>query len=216
MEFVAEAVLFDIDGTLVDSTPVIERTWRTWAARYHVDVEEVLRVCHGRRTEDTVAMFVPSQDRVAATEDLEALELHDFDGVVALPAAAELLASIPDDRWAAVTSGAQQLMRARLAAAGLPIPGVLVAAGDVSEGKPSPQGYRYAAGSLGADIRRCVVVEDAPAGIGAGISSGAATIAVCTSHDPEQLQSATVVIRDLTALQLTTDASGLRLRADGL
>jgi len=217
MELTAEAVLFDIDGTLVDSTPVVERTWRSWARNHDVNAEEVLRVCHGRRTEDTVAMFVPEEDLASATDELEQLELHDFDGVTALPAAARLLASLPPDRWAAVTSGSQQLMRARLAVAGLPVPAVLIAADDVTEGKPSPQGYRLAAQTLGVDIRRCIVVEDAPAGIGAGLASDAiATIAVSTSHDPAQLRAATVVIRDLSALEITTVDGALRVVAHAL
>ena len=215
MEFTAEAILFDIHGTLVDSTPVVERTWRSWASHHDVDIEEVLRVCHGRRSEDTVAMFVPEEDRAAATLELEQLELHDLDDVTALPAAARLLASLPADRWAAVTSGSQQLMRARLAVAGLPVPAVLIAADDVTEGKPSPQGYRLAAERLGVDIRRCIVVEDAPAGIDAGLASeAAATIAVSTSHDAAHLPAATVVVRDLSALDVTTENGSLRVVAN--
>lgn len=212
MEFTADAVLFDIDGTLVDSTAAVERTWRTWAANHGVDAEEILRVCHGRRSEDTIALFVPKGDRAASVDELEHLELHDLDGVTALPAAADLLASLPVDRWAAVTSGSQQLMRARLEAAGLPVPAVLVAAGDVTQGKPDPQGYQLAASKLGIDVARCFVVEDAPAGINAGLASGAiATIAVSTSHRADQLRAASAVIRDLSALHIEVSDGTIRV-----
>src|SRR6185436_14686720 len=137
----ARAILFDIDGTLVDSTPVVERSWRTWAQEFDVDADEVLRVCHGRRTEDTVADFVGPQRQAAAVARLQALELADLDGVTALPGAGQLLGSIPGRRWAAVTSGERALMTARLTAARLPIPDIMVCAEDVAVGKPSPEGY---------------------------------------------------------------------------
>src|SRR5919112_6713567 len=125
MRLDVEAVLFDIDGTLVDSIPAVERTLMTWASRREVNVAEILRVCHGRRTEDIVSSFVPAEERAAAVAELEQLELADLDGVVALPGAGDLVSGLPSGRWAAVTSGSQQLMRARLSAAGLPVPEVL-------------------------------------------------------------------------------------------
>ena len=121
MRFEVDAILFDIDGTLVDSTAAVGRTWRAWSAARGIDALEVLRVCHGRRSEDTVAEFLPSDQRAAAVAELERLEMADLDDVIALPATRDLLSRLPSDRWAAVTSGSQLLMRARLAAAGLPV-----------------------------------------------------------------------------------------------
>jgi sugar-phosphatase len=207
MRFRVEAILFDIDGTLVDSTGAVERTWRSWAATHGVDAEEVLRVCHGRRTEDTVAEFLPVEQQAAAVAELEASELSDLDDVVALPATQELLAALPRHRWAAVTSGSRRLMQARLAAAGLPVPEVLVSADDVSAGKPDPEGYLKAAAALGFDIAQCLVVEDSPAGVGAGDAAGAHTLAVATSHSSSILSAAEAVLPDLTAcaIEVTPD-----------
>jgi sugar-phosphatase len=213
--FTVAAILFDIDGTLVDSTPVVNRAWRSWADRHGIDAEAVLAVCHGRRSADTIAEFLPA-DRVAEeAEGLERTETADVDGVVALPGAAELLAALPDSTWAAVTSGSQALMRARLAAAGLPVPGVLIAAEDVTEGKPDPQGYRAAARRLGVAPEDCLVIEDAPAGLGAGRAAGGRVLAVATSHPREELEAldgdraADAVLDGLT--DLTVEVRGDRL-----
>jgi sugar-phosphatase len=200
-----EAILFDIDGTLVDSTAAVERAWRSWAARRGLAAEAVLRVCHGRRTEDTVAELLPAEQRQDAVAELEQMELSDLDDVVALPATQALLSRLPGDRWAAVTSGSGALMQARLAAAGLPVPAVLVSAEDVTAGKPDPAGYRQAAQALGFDIARCLIVEDAPAGIEAGRRAGAPVLAVATSHRYSELASASVVIPDLSACTVEQD-----------
>jgi sugar-phosphatase len=204
-----QAILFDIDGTLVDSTGAVIRTWRAWAASHGLELERILQVCHGRRSEDTISLFLPPEQVAAATAELEQRELADLHDIVALPGAATLLSALPAARWAAVTSGPQALMRARLAAAGLPVPAVLVAAENVSAGKPDPEGYLKAAAALGWDIRHCLVVEDAPAGISAGRAAGARTLAVATSHDAAHLAAADAVVPDLTALTLVATADGL-------
>lgn len=167
------AILFDIDGTLVDSSTVVQRSWRTWAREFHVDADEVVRVCHGRRTEDVVSLFVPPPQQAAATARELALELADFDGVVALPGSSRILDALSPSQWAAVTSGERSLMIARLKASGLPVPHVLIAAEDVSTGKPNPEGYLKAARALGFQPQDCLVIEDSPAGIGAGRAAGA-------------------------------------------
>ena len=204
-----DAVLFDIDGTLVDSTPAVERTCRTWASRRNLNVAEILSVSHGRRTQDTVSMFLPETEQAAAVAELEQLELADLADVVALPGTRDLLPGLPSGRWAAVTSGSQRLMRARLNAARLPVPDVLIAAEDVSAGKPDPDGYMKAAAALGVDIGRCLIVEDAPAGIGAGRAAGAWTLAVATSHPASELESADAIVADLTALTIELVGAGL-------
>jgi sugar-phosphatase len=209
VRFDVEAILFDIDGTLVDSTPAVERSWRTWAARRGIDVDAILRVCHGRRSEDTIALFLPVDQRPAGVAELEELELADLAAVLALPATQQLLPRIPGNRWAAVTSGSRKLMQARLEAAGLPAPEVLISAEDVSAGKPDPEGYLKAAAALGYDVAQCLVVEDAPAGITAGHAAGARVLAVTTSHDRSELTSADAVVPSLEQCSVDTAADGL-------
>lgn len=193
-----QGILFDIDGTLVDSSAAVERSWCSWAREYHVDPDEVLRVCHGRRTEDVVAEFIsPQQQPAAATREL-ALELADLDGVVALPGSRQVLAALPPRRWAAVTSGERSLMTARLQASTLPVPEVLISAEDVSTGKPSPEGYLKAATALGLKARDCLVIEDSPAGVSAGCAAGAEVLAVTTTHAFADLAAADIVVGDLS------------------
>ena len=206
-----EAILFDIDGTLVDSTPVVERCWRIWAAEFDVDGDAVMAVCHGRRSEDTIADFVATPRRAAAVARLQALEIADLDGVVALPGALDVLESLPRDRWAAVTSGGRALMTARLTAARLPIPETMVCAEDVRVGKPSPEGYVKAAAALGFDAARCVVVEDAPAGIAAGRAAGARVLAVTTTHGADEVADADLVVPDLSRVRATSTGDGIAL-----
>ncbi|OBA59937.1 phosphatase [Mycobacterium sp. 1100029.7] len=205
-------ILFDIDGTLVDSTATVERSWGTWAQEYGVDYEELLKVCHGRRTEDTVAQFVAPDDRAAATARLLALqELADLDGVLALPGARRLLDALPHSHWAVVTSGPRSLMAARLAAARLPAPTLLIGAEDVSHGKPNPESYLKAAAALGFEAQECLVVEDAPAGVGAGRAAGAQVLAVTTTHHAAELADADVVVGDLSAVNVEVTDHGVAL-----
>jgi sugar-phosphatase len=205
-------ILFDIDGTLIDSTATVEGSWGTWAKEYGVDYEEVLKVCHGRRTEDTVAHFVAPRQRAAATARQLALqELADLDGVVALPGARRLLDALPPSHWAAVTSGPRSLMAARLAAARLPAPKLLIGAEDVSTGKPSPESYLKAAAALGFEARECLVVEDAPAGVGAGRAAGAQVLAVTTTHRAAELADADVIVTNLSCVSVEVTDSGVAL-----
>jgi sugar-phosphatase len=192
---VAVAVLlFDLDGTLVDSTAVVERTWRSFAGRHCLDAELILAVAHGRRTEETVAEFAPAGvDIRAEVQRLIAQEIVDTEGIVAIPGATHLLASLPEGRWAVVTSAGQELAAARMGAAGLPVPSVLISADDVTTGKPSPEGYLAAAGRLGVRPEQTIVFEDAEAGVLAARASGARTVVVgaCAAPTTEGLERVT-------------------------
>lgn len=214
MEFHVEALLLDIDGTLVDSTPAVQRTWRSWAASYGFDAERILEVSHGRRTEDMIAELLPADRAAEACRMLDELELADMAGVVALPGVRRLLRALGTGRWAVVTSGGERLMRARLAAAGLPAPEVFISAGDVSRGKPDPQGYLMAAARLGVDPGRVLVIEDAPAGVRAGQGAGAAVLAVATTHQAGELSSADCVVEDLRRVQVLPECGGFTVRIE--
>lgn len=166
------AVLFDCDGVLVDSDTAVVRSWTRWAQEMSLPPAVVLPTVYGRRSADTVAHFMPPAKQAASLELIDRLELEDATAATVIPGAAELLAAIPGQRWATVTSASKDLAWARLAAAGLTAPPVLVAAGDVSLGKPHPEGYLAAARRLGVPAYECVVVEDAPAGIRAARAAG--------------------------------------------
>jgi len=189
----ARAVLFDCDGVLVDSGASIERAWRRWALERGLDGDAIVAVAHGRRTEDTMRELGLSGDLVAGVELLEGYEIADAPSVHAFPEAAALLAELPPGSWAVVTSGTRALATSRLAAAGLPLPSVLVTADDVRAGKPDPEGYLEAARRLGCSPADCVVVEDAPAGVQAALAAGMRVVGLTTTHAPVELEAATLV-----------------------
>ncbi|MFG2013772.1 HAD-IA family hydrolase [Actinomadura geliboluensis] len=203
------AVLFDVDGTLVDSTPLVERAARAWAAEYGIDPEEFLSDAHGRRTSDRVADFLPPDQVADATARLDALESTGTDGITALPGAVDLLTAMNGLPHAFVTSMDRAQLKLRTTVAGIPVPPIIVTAEDVPSGKPDPSGYLQAAAHLGVDPSTCVVIEDAPAGIAAGRAAGATVLAVTTSHDRSVLTAAHHIVADLTTVVATPE--GVRL-----
>ncbi|MFG2556892.1 HAD-IA family hydrolase [Streptomyces sp. NPDC048581] len=175
----AAALLFDMDGTLVDSTALVESTWAGFSARHGADLAEVLAFAHGRPTRETVAHFVPDPDLAAAeTRRLVAHEESETTGITEIPGARALLAALPPGSWAVVTSAGRKLAEVRLAAAGLPVPDVLVSADDVVHGKPHPEGFLHAAAVLGVQPADTVVFEDSGAGVRAALASGARTVVI--------------------------------------
>ncbi|NUS00767.1 MAG: HAD-IA family hydrolase [Kribbellaceae bacterium] len=173
------AVLFDMDGTLVDSDAVVDRCWSRWATEYGLSPADVLAVAHGNPAAATVAQFLPDaseDERAAAWARVYALEVDDVDGVVAKPGAVELIATLEriGVPWAVYTSAPAQLAKVRLTAGGI-APTVLVTVDDVSRGKPDPEGYLRAAELLGVPVTECLVVEDTAVGLSAGRASGALT-----------------------------------------
>jgi sugar-phosphatase len=175
----ASVLLFDMDGTLVDSTASVERAWTRFAARHGLDAAAILAVAHGRPTIEVVADFAPpGVDVVAETDRIEAEEIDRTDGISEIPGSAALLGGLDRNRWAVVTSATRALTTRRLAAVGIPLPKILVAADDVTKGKPHPQPYMLAAKALGFDARDAVVFEDAPAGLTSALAAGATTVVV--------------------------------------
>jgi sugar-phosphatase len=168
------AFLFDMDGTLLDSSAVVDRVWRTWAQRHGVDTETLMANMHGVRSEDTVRRFAPPGTDVATENGwiLQA-ELTDVEGIVALEGIHAFIERLAPGEWAVVTSATRALAELRMRAVNLPIPAVLISADDVQRGKPDPQGFTLAARKLGVPIEECLVFEDSPAGVAAGTAAGA-------------------------------------------
>ena len=173
------AFLFDMDGTLITSTAAAERVWTRWAERHGLDVAAFVPTVHGVRAVDTIRrQALPDIDLDAEVAWVERGEIEDVAGVAPIPGAVDFVRRLPPDRWAVVTSASLPLARARLKAAGVTPPAVLITAEDVERGKPDPAGYLKAAVTLGFDIADCLVFEDAEAGIRAGKAAGADVVVV--------------------------------------
>lgn len=206
--FECEAVLFDLDGVLVDSTGNVERHWRAWAAEHDLDGDKIISVVHGKRSIDTIREVAPHLNAQTEMEHLVRREAEDTRGVRPIEGARELVASFPDGHWAVATSGMEPVARARLKATGMPEPPIFVTAGEVRRGKPAPDPYLLAAERLGVEPERCIVVEDSPPGIEAARAAGMRAIAVTTSHEPEELRRADAVLEHLNQLRLASGSNG--------
>ncbi len=202
----AAAIMVDLDGTLVDSSAPVERVWNAFAERHGLDPDEVNRFAHGRPSRETVRLLLPDGDHETEAAKIERTEVNDTEGVRALPGAAELLRSA-DRPLAIVTSCSSALARARLDAAGLPIPEVLVSSDGLERGKPDPECFLLAARRLQVEPSACVVLEDAPAGVQAGVAAGARVIALRTTHPDEDLGEADAIVDHLGALLASVRSS---------
>jgi len=211
-EIRVRAVLFDMDGTLVNSNAAVLLVWRRWAKRHGLDGDAITASTHGRRAADTIRSYAPaSVDLAAEVAWLEEHELAERDGIVAVPGARELVAALPPNRVALVTSAPRALAAMRLERAGIPIPNVFISAEDVACGKPDPEGYLEAARRLGVDARDCLVVEDASAGLEAGRAAGARVLAIATTLPPHELD-AWDWLPDLSSVSFTRAGEVLVLR----
>jgi mannitol-1-/sugar-/sorbitol-6-phosphatase len=197
----AQALLFDMDGTLVDSRVVVEKIWKRWCDEVGLDWHYVLPRLHGVRMFDSIRQFAPpGVDVDAAYERLYREEVEDVDGIVPIPGALELLAALPADRWTIVTSADTVLAKARLGAAGIVPPPRMVTGEVVTNGKPAPDAYLLGAERMGAPPAACLVFEDARAGIDAGLAAGARVIAIAGDH-PGEVPATVAWVTDLTSLR---------------
>lgn len=202
------AVLFDNDGTLTDSTEAVNRSWSTWARELGLDPAR-LRGYHGVPAAAIVNELVPPEGRAKALSRIEEIEQADTDGVIALPGALSALQAV-GSLGAIVTSATQPLASARLAAAGLPTPGVMVTADDITHGKPDPQPFLRGAEAMGVSPSQCLVVEDAPSGVAAARAAGCAVLAVVSTTAEEDLD-ADLIVPDLSHVGFTVTGDRIRV-----
>jgi len=208
--FACAAILFDLDGVLVDSTRAVDHEWREWAARKGVDGDAIMAIAHGVRTIEVIRRVAPHLDAEAEAAAIEDHEAHDQRGVIVMTGAVELVKSIPDGRWGVVTSGSRLLAQNRLRYCGLPVPEVLVTSDDVTNGKPHPEPYLKGAEQLGFRPEECLVIEDAPAGIQAASSAGMKVIGMASTYKPDRLTQADAVVQTFARIQVSLNgANGL-------
>jgi len=205
--------LFDLDGTLVDSLPAVERAWVNWAKRRGVDPQDVLDFIHGKQAITSLRHFMSGESEAAIQQEfllLEQVEAQDTEGVTALPGAAALLARLNqlDIPWAIVTSGSIPVATARRNAGGLPQPEVFITAEQVKKGKPQPDAYLLGAERLGLAPQDCVVVEDAAAGILSGLAAGCQVIAVNAPADAPKLDQVDLLLSSLEQIAVSKTEQG--------
>jgi sugar-phosphatase len=206
--FNCSAILFDLDGVLVDSTGSVDRQWREWGRAKGVDGDKIMAIAHGVRSLEVIRRVAPHLNAEAEVEELENREADDHEGVSVMPGAADLLHSIPDSRWCVVTSGGRHLASARLEFCGLPVPKILVTADDVTNGKPHPEPYLKGAKLLGFAPAECLVIEDAPAGIQAAHAGGMKVIGMASTYAAAKLNAADAVVSRLAQIQVASNGTG--------
>jgi mannitol-1-/sugar-/sorbitol-6-phosphatase len=207
--FHCSAILFDLDGVLIDSTASIARRWAKWAERQGLDPANVLEVIHGRRSVEVIQLVAPHLDVIAETIRIEQSVTDDADP--AIPGAVELLRSLPEKAWCVVTSGTKSLAIARMKVAGLPLPKILVGADDVTKGKPDPEPYLKGAELLGFSAAECIVIEDALAGVRAAHAGKMDVIAMATTYTVDELKEADAVVKGLQQIRVTEAQGKLRV-----
>ena len=210
------ALLFDLDGVLINSTPAVTRVWRRWAIERGFDPEEVVARAHGRPSIATIRDYLPNADHAAENRKVERAEIEDLEGVLPLPGALDLLASLPENRWTIVTSCTRPLAEVRIKAAGLPLPKTMITSNDIVNGKPHPEPYLKGGAVLGFPAAGCIVLEDVPAGIRAGRAAGARVIAFTTTVREPELQGAGAdwVTRGCADVRVMDSRGGLVLNLD--
>ena len=207
-----KGILFDMDGVLVSSIGSVVRCWRRWAKMYEIPDADTYEVPHGMRAIDIVKSLRPDIDPEEGLRVIEDMEIEDTADLIVLPGVKKLLESLPVERWAIVTSATKRLMLGRLKVAGLPVPERIISGDMVERGKPDPEPYRRGAALLGFRADECIVVEDAPSGVGAGKAAGCRVLGVLGTHMDEELKEADWIVGSLEEMMVTVGSDGLELR----
>ena len=210
------ALLFDLDGVLIDSTPAVERVWSKWAIERGFDPTEVVHRAHGRPSLTTIREYLPDADHEKENLVILHREMEDLDGVVAVPGARELLTALPPDRWAIVTSCTRPLANVRIGAGKFPAAKFVITSDDIKNPKPNPDPFLKGAALLGFPASDCIVVEDAPAGIRAGKAAGSRVIALMSTMKEADLKAAGAdwVLQDCSAIKLVSNCSDNKLKLE--
>ena len=211
-----DALLFDLDGVLVDSNPVYETHWLIWAQERGVSYQHILEVHHGRPVTDTIRIVAPHLDPIAEAEVYRNAVIADdhLERVQSFSGVSTILEELPPNRWAIVTSAPRMFALKTLRYLALPVPKIFISSEDIGMGKPAPYPYLRAAWGLNQPIERCIVVEDAPAGIQSARSAGARVIAVRTTNSPEALQEADFIVNEVSDLKIKFNDTCLRISLD--
>ena len=211
-----KALLFDMDGVLISSIASVNRCWKRWAAHFGVPNAEDFVIRHGTRAVEIIRELRPDFDDIQVADGLrliEDMEIDDVHDLQVLPGVRDLLRSLPPDRWTIVTSATRRLVVARLKAAGLPMPDEIITGNDVVNGKPHPEPYITGARLLGFAPQDCIVVEDAPSGVGSGKAAGSRVLGVLGTHQAHEIYAAGAVwvVASLSGVQAATSADNLTL-----
>ncbi len=214
MEFTCRAILFDLDGVLINSSKVIERHWKIWADSHHISFKQLMGIAHGRTSAEIIRLFAPHLDAKQEGFEREAAEGVDVDGLEVFASARELLLRLPPGSWAVVTSGNILTATTRLRFGNFPSPQVLITSEDVQKSKPDPEPYLFAAQRLQIPPEQCVVIEDSPAGISAAHSAGMRVIAVSTTHPPQEIIEADFITNEIAGISVNVKGEELSVIID--
>jgi mannitol-1-/sugar-/sorbitol-6-phosphatase len=214
----ASGILFDMDGVLVSSIGSVNRCWKRWAEHYGLPNAASVQIEHGTRAVDMIAKLMPGLDVVEGLRLIEDMEIEDVSDLKVLPGARALLESLPPERWAIVTSATYRLLLGRLKAAELPVPERIISGDMVERGKPDPEPYRRGAELIQSSPAECIVVEDAPSGVDAGVAAGCRVLGVLGTHSEAELRAAGAswVVRSLEDVCARTEPQGLVLSIDAV
>jgi sugar-phosphatase len=207
-----QAILFDLDGVMVDSSRCVELVWREWGRQCGRDPAPFIAVAHGRRTSETIALVAPELNAEAEAAVLDRMEEECTEGLVPVPGVLELVRSIPPGRWGLVTSAHRPVAVLRLTAVGIPLPSVMITGDVVTRGKPDPEPYLTGAVRMGVHPSQCLAFEDAPPGVASARGAGLRVVGLRTTHQDSALSAADVLVDDFRSVAVQPEGRGLRVR----